>query len=417
MPKRKKPGEIRFKVTSKGGGGSASTERTPEVARDDPPTYLRFIPFTLLGVAFLILVAVLSGDNGTASKSSVAPPSVNNLSVPARPTYPGYNARFVVKHVSKPSGTESEGVGSGSLQSLIFSYEHLHVIFVTNVRQIPISIRREAFTFGLGTREHTAYAQIIYPQSAFDAEVLSPSRHRATVDDHYFDATLGPTETEDLNHTATGDVASIFNGRLPGVPTNASAPEDRQMKNSLSPYIIYGDVAVTFGSLVDNDYGYLSGVLEAGSFSALEVDLYHRGPRGPPSTEFMISHEKDRLARKVYVVGRLETIHGPDQFKHSFMRTHIVDLGPSKTDLKNFRSNDQHWQESTAALASYYNVGVNSIRAFAGREVDIYDGKVERSPTAEEIRQREEKERVRILREEERARQEQFERAERVEVP
>jgi hypothetical protein len=419
MSKPKKPGEIRFNVTPREGGVgplSPSTKTMPEVTRGDRPTYLRFIPFILLGFAFLIWIAVMSDRT---APTSVASPSVNNLSVPARPNYPGYSARFDVRQASPSNAAESARAEWPVRRSLTFSYERLHVIVVGDERQIPLSIRQEALTFGLGDWEPPLYAQIRQPQFTIDPRILRTNKFVASLEEAYFGATPAftkPDKPEDLNDTFSEDVTHPFTVK-PIVSTNPpGAPKDRRMRISLPPYIIHGDVKVTCGSLVDENSGYASGILENESFLTLEVGLDLHGPRGPPSTEFMISQGEGKLVRTVYVVGRLESFSGPDQFHQSYMKTRIIDLGPSKADLDKFQSKDRQWQESTAELASHYNVDVHSIRAFAGGEVNIYDGRVQRAPTAEELRQREQVQQLEMKRQEERYRIEQQERADRFEV-
>jgi len=326
-------------------------------------------------------------NRGAAPSASVSPPSVQNLYVPPRPTFPGHYATFSAEDFRSPF----------DVQRLTFTYERLRVIAVRDYRQIPIAIKRQAYTFGLEKSEHRrTYARMEHSKPA------DPRRTLQGIFEESSDA------QKDLVAAALGKFDSAVFPVATGGSTETSRSTVQQAHDSLTPYIIYGDVDVDCGTLVEEDAASATAVLNNQFLALLKLDMYQAGPRGPPSPEFMMSLGKDKLTRTIYVVGHIKSFHGPDQHHRSFMKTFVVDLGgASEAALKKFKIEDDHWQKETESLASKYMVSVDSLRAFAGLKVDVYSGKVDRSPTDKERREIEETYRREMDRKDEESRRDQ----------
>jgi hypothetical protein len=331
-----------------------------------------------LFVAPLVYVVVWGAIDDLQNPPSVPQPSANDLSIPARPGYPGYYATFYVKqhHIDPPSNGKKARDDEQLTTSLTFSYEHLKVIVVADEQAIPASVRREANTFRQrAPRDEVEFASV----------------------GNQFDATL-------------------LNGL--SVPSQERPVLQNEAQGQLRPYIIYGDVDVLCGQLVNNDAGFASAHIEQERIKLLQIELDGRGPRGPPSTQFMVELGPRKLTRTVYIVGRVESFSGPDQFHRSFMAMSVIDLGPSSHQIEDFQSLDRSWREKMSALASTYQVKIDLLNAFAGEEVDVYDGNVSRTPSPEEQWEFDQKRREDEEKEQEQQDIEQQEReADRPEIP
>jgi hypothetical protein len=157
--------------------------------------------------------------------------------------------------------------------------------------------------------------------------------------------------------------------------TNAEIIEYIEHLNSNSrkrPYIIYGDVSITCGPLIRDDIGFAEAFVNDDDIETLNVD-FSRRPRGPPSADRTVLEQS---VRTIYVVGKIDSFSGPHGFHNSFMRTRVLDLGPSTIDRPKYDSAYEAWKTKVVALAARYHVPEAELLASAGARVDIEQGKV-----------------------------------------
>lgn len=258
----------------------------------------------------------------TKTPEPVPSPSVSNLRIPVGPGYPGSQATFWTGQ--KEFGDFSEPASP----ELIFTYERLHIIRVEKESKIDPTILRSAIRFP-HAKQRSSYALTNYDS-------------RSTLS-----LPVGPRYTANT---------------LPG--------------QKQPPYIIYGDVHIESGPLDNYDFGYLQAGTENAQIRHLRIGFDVLSQRGPPTAEFMLALGKKRLERTVYVVGHIRSLHGPDQFRRSFMYTSVIDLTPSKRQRDDFERKNRQFHEEIARITSTYGVTESAVLSSQGKEVEISGGKV-----------------------------------------
>lgn len=189
---------------------------------------------------------------------------------------------------------------------------------------------------------------------------------------------IHPSQAERL--AALGAIE--FRPHAPPSYTNAKISESIGHLSSnprKTPYIIYADVSITCGPLIRDDIGFAEAFVNDDDIETLQINLTR--PRGPPVTERTVLEQS---VREVYVVGKIKSFSGPHGFHNSFMRTRVLDLGPSTTDRLKYDAAYEAWKTKVVALAAQYHVPEAELLASAGARVDIEQGKV-RVLTRDEI--------------------------------
>jgi len=126
------------------------------------------------------------------------------------------------------------------------------------------------------------------------------------------------------------------------------------------PYILHGDITITCGPMSDEDKGLTAFLLQDGSLIRAAIQISNSNPRGPPVPE-----------RKVYVVGTIQNVYGPEQFKHSVVSSKILDLGPHNQSASDYFVAVQHWEQQVEQLEKTFKVGPGELLPYAGEMVSI----------------------------------------------
>ncbi len=239
------------------------------------------------------------------------------IPIPAAPNPPGY---YAVVATSQPSSTQP---GKVEVEYAGFVGERVQFVSVKSVDDIPASVRAVAEVVQPGASSHVTNTHAIFENLTGLSVLLKIASH-FTVQDGQVRA------TGDLNPLASGE-------------------------QQLKPYILHGDVDVDCGDLRQNDQGFAKMFVNESSLKAASIDLRTGFIRGPPYA-----------VRTVYVVGKVKSVHGPEQFGSSRFNAEVLDLRADPIQLKAFEVALDAWNSAIGEMTRTYDVPELELRMREG---------------------------------------------------
>lgn len=159
-----------------------------------------------------------------------------------------------------------------------------------------------------------------------------------------------------------GDVGR-FKDLLPSGGGVTYASRDPDTSDPPSPYRMKGDVDIECAPITGNDVSFAALMLMDANVAqaSIRTESGANGVRGPPSG-----------VRTIYVEGKVNSFKLPDQFDESRLKGKVIDLGPNE----DYKRQVKVFQEQVKQLEKEHSVTFEELKAYAGHEVRVADGKV-----------------------------------------
>jgi len=261
-----------------------------------------------------------------------------SIPVPTRPTKPG------------KSLTVHTDVGESQHEKeLVFSYENVRIVVVPSEKDIQ-DILTDA---------------IVWPPRA-KAAGEKPS----TVRNNPF--SLAPTPQYLSHGLITESNGSVNTARAPSTDDVRSTAAEPNRS-----YIIYGNVAITCGSVIGNDTGSERILANGGAISGANIEFGSASQRGPPS------NLTPNRVNTIYVVGTVKSYSGPEKRGNSRFDSELIQLSkgrrnsadvnlePTHQEKQEYDRQNRDWLMETAMIANAYHTSVENVRNNVFGKIDI----------------------------------------------